>query len=150
MQKSLTTPRVANPGAIYICTIIFILPRCETEIFPQGRLENCLRAAKRDVRRKCSTASCCSYTSIDRCVHPGARATCVYVNVCVHAGREQIAVRVLLRRIVSRHTPGRRMAFACTCLTKRIWLDHLASPSQLCLSLRRLRHPLVLLAHQPS
>lgn len=50
-------------------------------------------ATKRKVRRKRSMASCCSYMRIDRCVHPGARAraTCVYVNVCVRADRERIA-----------------------------------------------------------
>lgn len=47
----------------------------------------------------------CSYASIDTSI---ARATCVYVNVCVRVGRER-TIRVLLRRIVSRHTPGSRL-----------------------------------------
>lgn len=67
--------------------------------------------------------------TFDRYIHPSiarARATCVYVNVCVRAGRERI-VRVLLRRILSRHTPG-RMAVSCTCLAKRIWSGHHLAP----------------------
>lgn len=44
-----------------------------------------------------------------RSIRPSrARATCVYVNVCVRAGRER-TIRVLLRRMVSRHTPGWRL-----------------------------------------
>lgn len=78
MQKSLTTPRCES-RTIYICTIIFALPSQRLpRIFPKERLEISLRAVKWEVRRKCSTASCCSYTSIDRwCPSGRARDLCL-------------------------------------------------------------------------
>lgn len=78
----------------------------------------------------------CSYASIDTSI---ARATCVYVNVCMRAGRER-TIRVLLRRIVSRHTPGWRLRVHLfgqkdlvgpPCPSSRLcsWLAFILSPS---------------------
>lgn len=90
MQKSLTTLRIANSG-------LFIFVQLFLQFFRKSLLKKLLENETRSSTEMFDGQLLLVHAY--RSLRPSGRATCVYVNVCVRAGRERTTF-VLLRRIL--------------------------------------------------